>query len=118
MDNMPRAWRIWAVLGDMLAEVAVAGAQAVKDGPKPRRGQGYRTRRPGEDTPLWNVCAGLLREELKPFGAKARLARYLGLPRQRLNDFLKQGSRAPDAETLLQMLTWLAAKRDGRDPSV
>jgi len=64
---------------------------------------------------MWNVCAALLREELKPYGSRARLARFLGIPKQRLSDFLKNGSRMPDAETLLRVLNWLAQKRVGRD---
>jgi len=60
----------------------------------------------------------MLRDELKPYGAKARLARYLGIPKQRLTDYLKGLRRMPDAETALQMLNWLAQKRAGRDLSL
>ena len=67
---------------------------------------------------MWNVCVALLRTELKVHGAKARLARYLGIPRQRLNDFLIGRSRLPDAELTLRMLHWLAETRAGRDPAL
>jgi hypothetical protein len=67
---------------------------------------------------MWNICADLLRVELQSYGAKARLARFLGIPRQRLNDFLRGHNRLPDAETTLQMLTWLAQQRAGRDLSL
>jgi hypothetical protein len=67
---------------------------------------------------MWNACVGLLRSELKPFGSKVRLARFLGIPKQRLNDYLKLRSRMPDAETILQMLNWLAQKRAGVDLSL
>jgi hypothetical protein len=67
---------------------------------------------------MWNVCASELRAALRPYGAKSRLARYLGIPRQRLYDFLKVRSRLPDAELTLRMLHWLAEARAGRDPSV
>lgn len=67
---------------------------------------------------MWNVCADLLREELKSYGSQARLARFLGVPRQRLHNFLKGRSRLPDAELTLQMLNWLAQKRAGRDLSL
>jgi hypothetical protein len=46
------------------------------------------------------------------------LARYLGIPKQRLTDFLKGGRRMPDAETMLQMMEWLAQKRTGLDLSL
>jgi transcriptional regulator with XRE-family HTH domain len=55
---------------------------------------------------------------LRARGTKVRLARYLGIPRQRLQDFLKGRSRLPDAELLLRMLHWLAEKRVGRDLSL
>ena len=67
---------------------------------------------------MWNVCVALLRTELKVYGAKARLARYLGIPRQRLNDFLTGRSRLPDAELTLRMIHWLAETRAGRDPAL
>jgi transcriptional regulator with XRE-family HTH domain len=105
-------------LGALLADAAEAGAQELKKQLKPRRGGSYLTRRPGTDTPMWNACAALLREELRPYGAKARLARFLGVPKQRLSDYLKNGSRMPEAETLLQILNWLAQKQGGRDISL
>lgn len=67
---------------------------------------------------MWNACAELLRAELQPLGAKVRLARYLGVPRQRIHDYLRGRSRLPDAELTLQMLNWLAAQRAGRDLSL
>jgi hypothetical protein len=79
---------------------------------QPQRGQ---TLRPGPDTPLWNALVPEIRVQLARRGDKARLARYLGLPRQRVDDFL-QGRRAlPDAERTLLLLTWLAAKGQGKD---
>jgi hypothetical protein len=47
-----------------------------------------------------------------------RLARFLGMPKQRLNDFLTGRTRLPDAELTLRMLNWLAQKRAGRDLSL
>lgn len=67
---------------------------------------------------MWNALAAMLRTALKPYGAKARLARYLGLPRQRLNDYLKSRSRLPDAELTLRMIHWLAETQAGRDPGL
>jgi hypothetical protein len=110
--------KLWLDLGGLLYTAAEAAAKETQKALRPRRRGSYATRRPGTDTPLWNVCAGLLRDELQPYGAKARLARFLGLPRQRLNDFLRGRSRLPDAELTLQMLTWLAQQRAGRDLSL
>jgi len=107
--------KLWMDLGGLLAEAAEAGAKQLAKQVKPRRRGSFLTRRPGVETPMWNVCAALLREELKPYGSRARLARFLGIPKQRLSDFLKNGSRMPDAETLLRVLNWLAQKRVGRD---
>lgn len=67
---------------------------------------------------MWNVCVTLLRGELQSRGAKTRLARYLGIPRQRLNDFITGKSRLPDAELMLRMLHWLSESRSGRDPAI
>lgn len=105
-------------IAGLLAEAAEAGAKRAAKALRPRRRGAFKTRRPGADTPLWNECALLLRAELKPYGAKVRLARYLGIPKQRLNDYLTGRSRLPDAELALQMLHWLAQKRAGRDLSL
>ena len=110
--------KLWMELGGLLAEAAEGGAKQVKKSLTRRRKGTFRTRRPGVDTPLWNACAALLRDELKPRGSKVRLARYLDIPKQRLSDFLKNGSRMPEAETLLQILNWLAQKQAGRDISL
>lgn len=110
--------KLWLDLGEILADVAEVGAKALLKQLKPRRRGSYKTRRPGDETLMWNACAAMLREELKPFGSKVRLARYLGIPKQRLTDYLKGRRRMPDAETILQMLNWLAQKRAGRDLSL
>lgn len=112
----PRVQHTLDFAGFML-EAAEAGAKRLQRAATPRRRGSYAVRRPGAETPMWNACALLLQHELRPFGAKARLARYLGIPRQRLTDFIVDRSRLPDAEMTLQMLTWVAYKRSGRDLS-
>ncbi|AKC83242.1 hypothetical protein IMCC26134_11495 [Verrucomicrobia bacterium IMCC26134] len=109
---------MWMELGGLLADAAEAGALDLQTRLKPRRRGSYTTRRPGVDTPLWNVCAKLIGAELGSYGSKVRLARYLGIPKQRLTDFLKSGRRMPDAETMLQIMEWLAQKRAGVDLSL
>lgn len=59
---------------------------------------------------MWNACADLLATELKPYGAKVLLARELGIPKQRITDYVTNRSRMPDAETMLQILEWLARR--------
>jgi hypothetical protein len=65
------------------------------------------TLRPGAATPLWNELVRRMRPHLRKYGAKAQLARLLGLPRQRLQDCLKAGSACLDAERTLMLLGWL-----------
>jgi plasmid maintenance system antidote protein VapI len=67
---------------------------------------------------MWNVLAARLRDRTRPYGAQARLARYLGVPRQRLHNFLVGRSRLPDAELTLRLLHWLAEAESGRDLSL
>jgi hypothetical protein len=110
--------RQWLELSEFLADAAYTGALRAHSALRSRRTQSYRTRRPGIQSPMWNVCATMLRRALRPPGAKARLARYLGIPRQRLNDFLKLRNRLPDAELTLRMLHWLTEHRAGRDVSL
>jgi hypothetical protein len=109
---------LWLDLAEALAFVADQGTRRLRHALRPRRRGAYRTRRPGRDTPLWNVCATLIAAELRIRGRKVRLARYLGIPRQRVHDFLRGRSRLPDAELLLRLLHWLAEKRAGHDPSL
>jgi hypothetical protein len=110
--------KLWLDLGGLLYDAAEKAATESAKALRPRRQGSYTTRKPGVDTPMWDVCASLLRDELKSYGSQARLARYLGVPRQRLHNFLKGRSRLPDAEVTLQMLNWLAQKRAGRDLSL
>ena len=107
--------KLWLDLSGLLADAAETSAKQLRKKLGSRRRSSCKTRHPGAETPLWNACVVLLRAELKPFGSKVRLARFLGIPKQRLNDFLTGRSRLPDAELMLQMLNWLAQKRAGRD---
>ncbi|HWA08687.1 MAG TPA: hypothetical protein VG838_04385 [Opitutaceae bacterium] len=110
--------KLWMELSDALGVAAYTGARrahAIMRRPYSKAGC---TRRPGANSPMWNVCATLLRRALQTYGAKARLARYLGVPRQRLNDYLTGRSRLPDAELTLRMLHWLTEFHAGRDLSL
>ncbi|HLP03411.1 MAG TPA: hypothetical protein VK163_15400 [Opitutaceae bacterium] len=77
---------------------------------------GYNcTLRPGSNTPLWNSLVRITLPLLRKYGTKAQLARVLGLPRQRINDFFIERTAAPDAERTLLLLVWLAQRRRGKD---
>ncbi|PTX91798.1 hypothetical protein [Opitutus sp. ER46] len=86
----------------------VRRAGAVRTEGAPGAGRRGRTLRPGEGTPLWNALRRRLGAELR-FGDQARLARMLGLPRQRVNEFLTGGRQMPDAERALQLLAAVSA---------
>jgi hypothetical protein len=86
-------------------QMATARAVAARRRHRPP-GHGL-TLRPGPDTPLWRELVRQVRPHLRKYGAKAKLARLLGLPRQRLQDCLKAGSASLDAERTLLLLGWL-----------
>jgi hypothetical protein len=80
---------------------------------RPRRGE---TLKPGADTPLWNELVAAVRAQLTGrYGEKVKLGRVLGLPRQRVNDFLHNRAYLPDAERALLLLVWLQLRRQGQD---
>lgn len=117
--STPRGIEFWSFLEPAFEAAAAAASRRLHDALRQRRKLGgYKTRKPGFETPFWNVCATMIKRELRPYGSKVRLARYLGIPRQRLQDFLNKRSRLPDAELTLRLLHWLAAKRGGTDHSI
>jgi hypothetical protein len=108
----------WIELSEILFAAGEEGLKTLRKQLRPRRKGSYKTVRPGPFTPMWNQLRIALRPELKPHGSKVRLARYLGIPKQRLSDFLAGHRRMPDAELTLQLLYWLASKRAGNDLSI
>ncbi len=71
-----------------------------------------QTLRPGIYTPLWNALAAEVDRLLIRHGTKAELGRYLGVPRQRVHDYLKARSAMPDAERVLRLVAWVAARHE------
>ena len=71
------------------------------------------TIRPGPQTPLWNELAAETRRLIRKRGEKVNLGRFLGLPRQRIHQFLMEKSAGPDAERTLLLLVWVSARRRG-----
>lgn len=80
--------------------------------PALRRGGG-RTLRPGAQTPLWNTLVQQALPFLGKRGSKVQLARFLGLPKQRLQDCLKARQAALDAERTLRLFCWVTARQQG-----
>jgi hypothetical protein len=116
---LPYALKLWGELGVAAAMAAEAGARRAADALRPeRQNAGGLVRQPGHDTPLWNVLATQLQARLKPYGSKVRLARHLGIPPQRLSDYLSGRTRLPDAEITLRLAHWLCEMAEGRDPSL
>ncbi|MDB6115176.1 MAG: hypothetical protein JWQ83_1217 [Lacunisphaera sp.] len=69
------------------------------------------TLRPGVDTPLWRALVTAIRPLLQRRGAKALLARELGLHRSRLTQFFVKQAAMPDAERTLLLLEWYRKQR-------
>ena len=115
---IPRSAELPLRLGEMILEAAVAMAeQSSKAFRISGRRRGGRTLRPGPETPLWNELRAQLRPLLVKRGDQVMLARVLGLPRQRVNDFVTGGGAMPDAERTLQLLAWFIATQHGQRPA-
>lgn len=111
------AWGEFALgLFALAAKSARAARQTARSRPRPspRRRRGA-TLRPGPATPLWNELVRAAQPCLVRRGDKARLARLLGLPRQRLQDCLRAGTACLDAERTLLLLCWVHARQQGRE---
>ena len=101
-------------LSEGLVDAAREAALVARKAYKKRTRQSYgATLRPGLETPLWNELAAETRRLLRRYGEKANLARFLGLPRQRIHQFLMEKSAGPDAERTLLLLAWVHARRSG-----
>ncbi|MBI5767215.1 MAG: hypothetical protein HZA93_05420 [Verrucomicrobia bacterium] len=114
--RLPAQLDIPAGLAVALMEAAAksirASLQSAVRAHRPRRGE---TLKPGAATPLWNELAAATRAQLSRRGEKSRLARILGLPRQRLHDMLRARRQLPDAERTLLLLVWLQTRSEGHD---
>jgi hypothetical protein len=67
------------------------------------------------DTPLWNALANAVEAQLKHRGTKSRLARFLGISRQRLHLLIVAKTAYPDAERALLLQLWLQARLRNRN---
>ena len=109
----PRVARILKFVGlfeELARQSVLAGLKAYKCRHRVRRGA---TVRPGPETPLWNELARQALLHVRRRGDKANLGRVLGLPRQRIHQFLVDHSACPDAERTLLLLAWLQSRLAG-----
>ena len=81
---------------------------------RPRAGA---TLRPGPETPLWNELAKVTASHLTRRGDKTKLAHHLGIPRQRLHEYLVAKTACPDTERALNLLGWLLARNSPNRPA-
>lgn len=104
-----------APVADGLFAAAHAGAALARkklQGQNSRRGASLRA---GAATPLWNELATAVEQTLRKRGEKAKLARILGVSRQRLHLLVVAKTAFPDAERTLLLLQWLRARQQGLD---
>lgn len=102
-------------LGGLAVDHAQGVAERRKAARRPRKGA---TLRPGVDTPLWCAVLEKIRPHLRVRGAQANLARVLELPRQRVHDYFIAGTQMPDAERMIHVLLWLAARENSGGAAV
>jgi hypothetical protein len=102
-----------AMPGMLAAELAAHGVRKLRR-PRPRAFRGAILR-PGPDTPRWNRLAAEANQLLRRRGDKVKLARILGISRQRLHLLLKAKSACPDAERTLLLREWIDLRRRGLD---
>jgi hypothetical protein len=103
-------------LVEHLLEVAVENLRSAKRLKAPDRRPGrFTTLRPGPGTPVWNELVRHAAPYLRKRGDKVRLARLLGLSRQRLHQLLVERSACADAERTLLLVAWVHARRAGRE---
>jgi hypothetical protein len=94
---------------DAARETGLQTAKLVRD----RHKKSFRTLKPGPDTPLWNELRRRVAGQVVKRGEQSILARFLGIPRQRVHLIIKAGSASPDAERTLLLLAWVIAREQG-----
>ena len=113
--DVPRSLTLSLDLSYALMEAAMKTAKAGKGAQRPARPKRGLALKPGVETPLWNELSAAVKAQLNRRGEKAKLARILGVPRQRVHDFFNKRSALPDAERTLLLLAWLHARNHGQD---
>lgn len=105
------------VAGPLVDAAEVVARTTRKKFKEARRRSRGATLRPGADTPLWNELVAVVGPMLATRGAKVKLARIVGVPRQRIHDWFVSRIAWPDPERMLLVLAWVADRRAGKDPA-
>ena len=92
---------------DLLAQAVLAAGREAHRRWRRRRRRGQPLR-PRPETPCWDALATLAAARITRYGDQARLGRTLGVPRQRIHEYLVAWTASPDAERTLRLLVWLA----------
>ena len=114
--HLGKLHRLIPLAAGLVAAAEGTAAQVRKIKRERRTSLRYKALGVGPDTPLWNELANAVVATLGPRGDKAKLARLLGVSRQRLHLFLVAKTAHPDAERTLQLLAWLQARQRGISP--
>jgi hypothetical protein len=102
-------------IDSLIHTASETGIHAAKLARDCHRRKSFRTLQPGPDTPLWNELRQRAANQLVKRGEQSILARFLGIPRQRVHLMIKAGAASPDAERTLLLLAWVIAREQGRD---
>ena len=114
--HLGKLHRLIPLAAGLVAAADAAAAHVRKIQRERRTCLRYKTLGVGPGTPLWNELANAVVATLGPRGDKVKLARLLGVSRQRLHLFLVAKTAHPDAERTLQLLAWLQARQHGIAP--
>ena len=106
----PRLKLILDLAGVVVVATEAGGRFAYRTYRARKRRGSYRTLRPGTATPMWNELARAVASYTTHRGGKNQLARFLGVPRQRIHQYIVARSSLPDAEKVLRLMAWLAAQ--------
>ena len=105
---------VWA---ELLEELVRAAARKMRKRRNARRTIVPRgsTLRPGSETEFWNSLVPLVKPHLSRWGARAVLARELGVHRARIGEYFDTQTAMPDAERTLRLLVWLSQQPTSSD---
>lgn len=109
MGQMPEL--VVVLLKEAAEQIRAAGRRKKPD----RRPRPSTTLRPGPGTPVWNQLVKHAAPYLRKRGDKVKLARLLGVSRQRLHQLLVERSACADAERTLLLVAWVQARRSGQE---
>ena len=108
MGNLPEL--VVVLLQEATKQIRAAGRRKKPD----RRPGRFTTLRAGPDTPVWNQLVKQAAPYLRKRGDKVKLARLLGVSRQRLHQLLVERTACADAERTLLLVAWVHARRLGQ----